>query len=633
MRILVVSQYFWPENFRINEIVENLSSNGHDVDVITGYPNYPEGELHSAFKKNPQDFQIYKGAKIFRVPVRLRKKSTKIELFLNYLTFILSSILVGSFKLRKREYDIIFTFATSPITVALPSIFFSWLKKAKHILWVLDLWPDILKELKIIKNEIILNLLHNIVKFIYKNTDLILAQSLSFKKIISQNYKIKLIEYLPAWSENIYTEDLSKKSDSLNNIEKKLNICFTGNIGEAQNFENIMIAAKILKDHDDLEWTIVGTGRNVKKIINFKLQNKIDNINFLGNKSLNEIGHYHTNADILLVSLKQGKALSSTIPGKLQTYLKSNKFILGFIDGESKNIIEESQTGLVINPDLPEKLAEQIIYLKNNRSILKKVSDEKRGSNYLSKKFNKQIIFNDLNNYCQNIYNRIDKIKLIKNPLSVPWDKNFTLSGLNLAFLGYYAKGVIKLNLDLYSWSDGIFFNRFFSKETKKFAGRDLILQIQLPSNIKQIYVFGELTKKSQIFLRKRFNRKIIHIALPFDSAANLYKNYCIKKFDENDFIILTLPTPKQEEFAELIRKNSKYFKIICVGGAVTMASGEEKPVPVFLEKNGLEFLWRLRTDTKRRLRRLIVTLIYYFFGEISFKFNNHKKEFIKNED
>lgn len=632
MRILIVSQYFWPENFRINDIVENLSSNGHDVDVLTGYPNYPEGELYSEFKKNPQNFQIYKGAKIFRIPIKLRKKSKKVDLFLNYLTFVFSSILFGSFKLRKKKYDIVFTFATSPITVALPSIYFSWLKKAKHILWVLDLWPDILKELKIIKNKALLNLIHNVVKFIYKNSDLILAQSLSFKKIILENYKIKLIEYLPAWSENIHTENLSKISDSLNN-KKKINICFTGNIGEAQNFENIMIAAKILKDHDDLEWSIVGTGRNLEKVMNFKFQNKIDNFNFLGNKPLNKIANYHANADILLISLKSGRALSSTIPGKLQTYLRSNKFILGFIGGEVKNIIEESQVGSVIDPTSPEKLAKEIIYLKNNRSILQKVIDDKRGSNYLNKKFNMQIIFNDLNKYFQNTFNQIDRIKLIKNPLLVPWDKNFTLSGLNLAFLGYYVKGIIKFNSDLYSWSDGIFFHRFFRKLTKKFAGRDLILQIQLPSNIKQIYVFGTLSKLSHTFLEKRFNRKIIHIELPHDTAQNLYKNYCNKNFDENDFIILTLPTPKQELFAELIRKNSKYFKIICVGGAIVMASGEEKQIPIYLEKNGLEFLWRLRTDTKRRLRRLIVTFVYYIFGEISFKFSGLKKEFIKNED
>jgi exopolysaccharide biosynthesis WecB/TagA/CpsF family protein len=283
---------------------------------------------------------------------------------------------------------------------------------------------------------------------------------------------------------------------------------------------------------------------------------------------------------------------------------------------------------------MPLKLAEEITYLKNNRSIIQKVTDEKNGTRYLDKKFNKKIIFNNLNDYLQKAYSEIEKIKLIKDPQSVPWNKNFTLSGMNLAFLGYYTKGLIKLNSDLYNWSDGIFFNRFFSKQTKKFAGRDLILQIQVPTKIKKIYVFGSLSKVSQNYLQKRFNKEIIHINLPYDSAENLYKNYCKIKFNEDDFIILTLPTPKQEQFAEYIRKYNKYFKVICVGGAIVMASGEEKPIPSFLEKAGLEFIWRLRTDTLRRLKRLIATFIYYIYGELSFKFRGLKTEFIqKNEE
>jgi exopolysaccharide biosynthesis WecB/TagA/CpsF family protein len=633
VRVLIVSQYFWPENFRINDVVEHFKSRGHEVEILTGYPNYPEGKIFDLFKKNPNNFNEYKGAKIFRIPVRLRKKSTKIDLFLNYLTFVLSSILFGTIKLRKKNYDVVFTFATSPITVAITSIYFSKIKNAKHVLWVLDLWPDILEELKIVKNKLVLYLLNSTVKFIYKKTDLILAQSHSFKKIISDNYKIRSIEYLPAWSEDINSKNSTEIKNSIDFTEKKLNICFTGNIGEAQNFENIMEAAKILKDQKDIEWTVVGTGRNIDKIKKFKNDHNINNFNFLGSKPLSDIGYYHSIADILLVSLKPGKALSSTIPGKVQTYLNSNKFILGFIEGEAKKIIEDSQAGRVIDPNLPLKLAEEITYLKNNRSIIQKVTNEKNGTRYLDKKFNKKIIFNNLNDYLEKAFSEIEKIKLIKNPLSVPWNKNFTLSGLNLAFLGYYTKGSIKLNSDLYNWSDGIFFNRFFSRLTKKFAGRDLILQIQVPGKIKKIYVFGSLTKVSQNYLQKRFNKEIIHINLPYDSAENLYKNYCKIKFDENDFIILTLPTPKQEQFAELIRKNNNYFKVVCVGGAIVMASGEERRIPNFLEKAGLEFLWRLRTDTTRRLKRLIVTFVYYIYGELSFRFSGLKKEFIQNNE
>ena len=632
MKILIVSQYFWPENFRINEIVELLRSKGHDVDVLTCYPNYPEGKIFENYKRTPKKYNKYFGANIYRVPVILRKKSTKFDLFLNYLTFTLSSILIGSFKLRKKKYDLIFTFATSPITVAITSIFLCKIKNAKHILWVLDLWPDILKELKIVKNKIILKILDIIVYFIYKNTHLILAQSHSFIDLIKKKTISNNIVYLPAWSENIDLETENDENKFFIKDKKKLTICFTGNIGEAQNFENIMIAANILKKNEDIEWVIVGTGRNIEKIKKFKEENHINNFYFLGSKSLDKIKYYHDLADILLVSLKSGKAISSTIPGKIQTYLASNKFILGFIEGEAQRIINESKTGLVVNPNNPEELAEKIIFLKKNRSIVREPYLAQNGSKYLSKEFNKKNIFEKLNNYIFKVYQDIEKIKLIKNPRTIPWNKNFTLSGLNLAFLGYYSKGLIKLHPDLYNWSDGIFYNRFFRKQTKKIAGRDLILQIELPKNIKKIYVFGTLSNTSLNYLKKKFKKEVVHIYLPHDSAQNLFNNFCNISFKDSDFIILTLPTPKQEQFAQLIRNNNNNYKVICVGGAVVMASGEEKPMPHFFEKMGLEFIWRLRTDTLRRIKRLIVTSTYYILGEISFKYKRIKKEFLDNE-
>lgn len=632
MRILIVTQYFWPENFRVNNIAEFLTSKGHIVDILTSYPNYPEGKIFEDFKKNPDNFKTYYGSKVFRVPVWLRRKSTKFDLFLNYLTFIFSAILFGTFKLRKRKYDIVFTFATSPITVAIASIYFSKLKNAKSILWVLDLWPDILEELQIIKNKFIIKMLRKTVAYIYENTDLILAQSKSFKNIILNNYKVNKVEYFPAWTEEIKKENSDEFISKQTEDKRKLKIYFTGNIGEAQNFENIMATANILKHNKDIEWTIVGTGRNLENIKKYKYANKIENLHFLGAKSLDKIGFYHRSADILLVSLKPGKALSSTIPGKVQTYLNSNKFILGFIEGEAKKIIEDAKCGDVVDPNSSTKLAEKIIYLSKNRSIVEKVFLEKRGENYLQKNFNKGDIFKNFNSLIQDAYKNIERIKLIKSPKSIPWNSNFTLSGLNLAFLGYYTKGTIKLHSDLYHWSDGIFFKRFFNKMTRKYAGRDLVDQIELIDSIENVYVFGSLPKKSLNYLKQKFAREVIHIDLPYDNVENLYENYCNFKFSEKDFIILTLPTPKQEQFAEFIRRDNKYYKIICVGGAVIMASGEEKPMPEFFEKTSTEFIWRLRTDTRRRVRRLLSSFIYYFLGEISFKFKKIKKEFVVNE-
>ena len=162
MRILIVSQYFWPENFRINEISDFLIKENFEVDVLTGSPNYPEGKVFKDFKQNPIKYNSLNGAKIYRVPIITRGSSSPFNLFLNYSSFLFSSITFGFLKLRKKKYDYIITFGTSPITVALTSLFFSKIKKAKTIIWVLDLWPDILDDLNIIKNKSILYILKKI---------------------------------------------------------------------------------------------------------------------------------------------------------------------------------------------------------------------------------------------------------------------------------------------------------------------------------------------------------------------------------------------------------------------------------------------------------------------------------------
>ena len=177
MRILIVSQYFWPENFRINDIAIYLSNKNYQVDVITTYPNYPTGEIFSDFKKNPKNFYKLKGINIYRVPSFPRKGANKINLFLNYLSFSISSIVFGYFYIRKKDYDIIFTFGTSPVTVAIASIFFSKIKKTKTVLWLLDMWPNILFELEIVRNKYIKYISIAIMNFIYRNTDYILIQS------------------------------------------------------------------------------------------------------------------------------------------------------------------------------------------------------------------------------------------------------------------------------------------------------------------------------------------------------------------------------------------------------------------------------------------------------------------------
>jgi glycosyltransferase involved in cell wall biosynthesis/UDP-N-acetyl-D-mannosaminuronic acid transferase (WecB/TagA/CpsF family) len=622
LKILVITQYFWPETFRVNDIVRYLKEKNYDVDVLTGLPNYPEGILYEEFKTNRQKFNDYYGAKIFRVPLFLRRDASKFYLFLNYISFVISAIIFGSFVLRKKKYDIVFSFATSPLTSSLPAVFFSKIKSCRSFIWVLDIWPDILKELKIINNNFIYNIVSNISKFIYKKFDYILVQSNSFKQIIKKYTSNNNNFYFPAWAEDI---NGNKTNQIKYNNDKSFKIVFTGNIGEAQNFDNVIETARILKDHDDIKWIIVGTGREIENISRTIKKENIKNFFLEGKKNINDISYYHSIADVLFISLKSGDAISSTIPGKLQTYLQSNKFILGMISGEGKKIIEDSGTGCCVDPSRPKDLAEKILYLKNNPEIIKQVNQSNRGKDYLYKFFNKKIIFEKLTQYFDEAYNSLETIHLIKDASYVPYDKSFILSGFNLAFLGYVGSNKIKLSSSLLAWPDGIFKRRFYGSDIPKVSGLKLINNLKIPNKIKNIYILGLLSSNSHQFLKKKFsNQEIIHVDLPFGSIENIYKQ-CPVNFTEEDLIICTLPTPKQEQLAELIEKNNKYYKIICIGGAISVASGDEKVIPKLFDRLNIEFIWRLRTDTRRRILRLIHTFYFYIYAEMTLRYKKIK--------
>jgi colanic acid biosynthesis glycosyl transferase WcaI len=635
LKILINTQYFWPETFRINDVVKFLQEKGYSIDILTGEPNYPDGKLFSDYIFNKKKFNKFYDSRVYRVPIITRGAGGPFRLFLNYLSYVISAILIGSFILRKNKYDLILTFATSPISVAIPSLFFSWIKNAKHILWVLDLWPDILKELGIVKSEFSFKVLNKIINYFYKKSDIILAQSKSFTKIIKERVldKIKVVHF-PSWSEDLGKENQQKESSYLEKriYENKFNIVFTGNVGEAQNFDNIIEAANLLRDKKDIQWIIVGAGRKLDHIKRRIVKKKIDNFLILGHRPISEINFFHRIANVLLVSLMGKDYLSCTIPGKISTYMQSKKSILGFIKGDAAELIKESKAGVVVNPNSPIALANTIEELKNNPVLLRESNIGTYTEEYIKKHLNKKIILNSLLELIEDLNNSFEEIKIINSTENIPFNRNFSLSGLNLAFLGYYTQKKIKITKNVYLWPDGIFFNRFFYNKLKKIPGRNLISNLNLPAEIKRVFIFGNLDQISLVYIQNLYKKEVIHVKLGFEDVEYLYANSCHQQFLETDIIIITLPTPKQEEFSQLIMMNHNFYKIFCVGGAINMAAGVEKPIPYILEKTNLEFLWRLRTDTKRRIKRLIVSAYYYFLGELSFKFYNIKKKIINEK-
>ena len=199
---------------------------------------------------------------------------------------------------------------------------------------------------------------------------------------------------------------------------------------------------------------------------------------------------------------------------------------------------------------------------------------------------------------------------ILNNLKKIPFKKNFILSAMNLAFLGYYAVNKVYPHNNLYHWTDGVTAEKYTHQ--KKLPGRDLVRKLIIPDSIKNIFIIGNISKKSKTYLAKNFKKKLIHKKMPYANIESLKK---IKiKLPKNTLTFITMPTPKQEQLAYSIVKYNKKFKIICIGASISMASNEEKVVPKFLIN--FEFLWRLKTDTIRRLLRLTETSYYYFIGK-----------------
>ena len=348
MRLLVVSQYFWPENFRINDLVSEFVARGHQVVVLTGYPNYPDGRVFPSFSRAPGDFARFAGSTVVRVPL-VARGSGGLRLMLNYLSFALSASVLGAWKLRGERFDAIFVFEPSPITVGIPAVLLRRLKKAPLAFWVLDLWPETLEAIGVVRSRVLLRLVGAMVAFIYKRCDLLLAQSRSFIPQIERRCTDPgRIAYFPSWAETVYEMDTATPAPEIPVRAGVFNVMFAGNIGDAQDFSAILDAAEKLKGAPGIRWLIVGDGRAAGWVREDIVRRGLgDSVVMVGRFPVERMPSFYKHADALLVSLKAEPIFSMTIPGKVQSYLAAGIPILAMLNGEGARVIEQGGAGLV----------------------------------------------------------------------------------------------------------------------------------------------------------------------------------------------------------------------------------------------------------------------------------------------
>lgn len=383
--ILVISQYFYPEPFRINDICQEWIKRGHKVTVLTGIPNYPEGNFYKGygwFKKRKENWN---GINIIRVPIISRGHSS-FRLILNYYSFVISGWFWKAF--TRLKPDLIFTFEVSPMTQALIGKWFSKRRKIPNYLYVQDLWPENLEVVGGIKNKRILNHYQKMTDKIYARCTKIFATSPSFVSSIQERVidKEKVL-YWPQYAEEIYKPVNNPNPPEIPK-DGRFKIIFTGNVGTAQGLD---ILPKVARQVENVLFVIVGNGRYKEQLLK-EVEDIKNKFLFIDRQPAERIPELLCACDVAFLSFMDSPLFEKTIPAKLQSYMACGMPILASASGETKRIIEESNCGFCCELGDADKLVKTINEMKSKKlNFMKQSSLE-----YCDKFFDREVLFNDV---------------------------------------------------------------------------------------------------------------------------------------------------------------------------------------------------------------------------------------------
>lgn len=395
MKILVITQYFYPETFRVNTLCVELVKRGHEVTVMTGYPQYPQGKIYEGYGFNKPYATSWNGVRIERVKMRPRGR-TPLGLLLNCYSFVHE----GAKWVRKckEKYDVVYVFEVSPVTVGLPAVAYKEKFGTPIYFNVQDLWPENVEIVLGIHNKLVIGILNKIVDKIYRASDKILCSSKSFVENIAERGVPR--EKLVFWPQFCAEPNYEQSSKPNCYLDDRFNIVFTGNIGEAQGLDLLVDAAAKLKD-TNVRWFLVGDGRAREQLEARVCDNDLSEyITFIGKVSEEEANRYIHYADCAYLSFKKNKLFDMTLPAKLQSYMACGTPIIAAASGESARVIQEAQCGFVCEQDADE-IADMIrseVSLSNSLH-----SKGEKALEYFNQHFKMNIVLDELE-------------KIIKNP-------------------------------------------------------------------------------------------------------------------------------------------------------------------------------------------------------------------------
>jgi glycosyltransferase involved in cell wall biosynthesis len=391
VNLLVVSQYFWPENFRINDLVKALSANGVHVDVLTGQPNYPAGEVFEGYRAGNFVTEKWGDATLHRTPLAPRGHGSVLRLIGNYLSFVLSGMFLGPFALRRKPVDVIFVYAISPILQAIPAIILKWLKGAKLVIWVQDLWPESLEATGFVRNRKLLAAVELVVRWIYRHADLILVQSEAFIEPVAALADRKKICYYPNSADDVFLSSAPMENCEIEGLEEGFSVVFAGNLGTAQAVETIIAAAALLKTRTNIRFVLVGDGSRSDWIREQLETQGLTNVFMAGRHPIESMPAILRRAGALLVTLKDEPIFYQTIPSKVQAYLAMGRPIVACMNGEGARIIRDAEAGISCPAEDAASLAAAIGLLADKTPAERDLLGQ-NGQRYFETHFNSKML-------------------------------------------------------------------------------------------------------------------------------------------------------------------------------------------------------------------------------------------------
>lgn len=361
MNLLVISQYFWPEGFRINELVTSLAQRGVATTVLTGKPNYPDGEVFHGYRAWGCLEERYGAARVLRVPIFPRGRRSPWRLALNYLSFIVAGLVFGPWLLHRVRPDAIIVYCPSPLLQVLPALWIGWLKRAPVVVYVQDLWPESLEATGYVRSRWVIRAVEAVVKFIYRRADLILISSRPFAEPIRRLSPASRIAYYPNSVAPTFCDPGSGSKPQAPVLGDGFNVVFAGNVGSAQAVSVIVDAAERLLPNPEIRLVVLGSGSELEWMRRQAEERRLTNLHLAGRFPVDSMPYLLAKASALLVTLADRPIFAATVPNKIQAYMAVGRPILACLNGEGARLVTEAGAGIAVAAEDASALAEAIL--------------------------------------------------------------------------------------------------------------------------------------------------------------------------------------------------------------------------------------------------------------------------------